>query len=130
MNLICCKGNIVNEPKFSDKGKTNVVRFSIAVKRPYSEETDFFNVVAFSHAADFIKKHFKKGQPILIQGHLINDSYVDKENNKRNVTKIIADLVDFAGFTKNDPRTSNKSSLSDNSFNFTDVIDNDYEELI
>lgn len=104
------KGNLTKDPELRSGGKTDIVTFDIAVTRPYSETTDFFKCVAFGTTAGFIDRNFQKGQPILIQGHLINDSYIDKDGNKRTITKIIADQVEFAGYCKNDNKGRNKSA--------------------
>ena len=35
-------------------------------------------------------------------GHMINDSYTDKNGNNRVQTKVIADQVEFCGYNKSD----------------------------
>ena len=101
MITVIAKGNITQDLELKSSAKTDVLPFDIAVKRPFSDTSDFYHCVAFGNVASFVARNFKKGQPILIQGHLQNDNYSDKDGNKRIITKIIADQVEFAGYPKN-----------------------------
>ncbi len=89
-----------------------VCSFRIAVDRPYKvngkEVADFFTVIAWRTTAEFVCKYFKKGKPILIQGHFETRSYEDKDAKKRYVTELVAEQVRFAGDSSGN---GNKSSL-------------------
>lgn len=78
-----------------------VCTFSIAVDRSYKVDgktkADFFQVIAWRTLGEHIAKYFKKGKPILIDGHMENRSYEDKDSIKHYVTELIADRVSFTG---------------------------------
>jgi single-strand DNA-binding protein len=90
----------------------SVATFSIAVDRKFKnqngeKETDFFNCVAWRGTADFVSKYFKKGNKILVIGSLQNRSYDDKDGNKRYVTELIVDEVEFAESKRDDSNNTN-----------------------
>ena len=96
MNKFLCTGNLCDEPK---KRETNngkaVANFSIAVSRPLSDETDFFNVTVGGNQAENCAKYLEKGSKVGIVGTLQNRSYEDKDGVKRFVTDVIANEVEF-----------------------------------
>lgn len=103
MNTAICIGNIVREPEYraTKEGKP-VCSFTIAVQRRYKNkngeyDADFIGVVTWGKAAEFVHKHFVKGQAIGITGSLQTRNYTDKNDIKRYVTEIIADEIDFIG---------------------------------
>lgn len=97
MNKIIMSGRFTDDPelKITPAG-VHVTTFSIAVKRPrVKDKTDFFNVVAWRAQAEFICKHFKKGDGIEIVGTLTTRDWTDKQGNKRRETEIECDEVSF-----------------------------------
>ena len=79
-----------------------IVRFGIAVRNDYKSqngeyESQFFNCVAFGKTAEFLNSHFKKGQEILISGHLQNNSWETENGEKRTSTSIVIESAEFCG---------------------------------
>ena len=78
-----------------------VVSFSIAVNRRFAgkdsqqREVDFFNITAWRATAEFVSRYFKKGSAICVVGSIQNRSYTDQQGQKRFVTDIVADEVQF-----------------------------------
>ncbi len=101
MNQVILIGNLTRDPELSTTPSgVSVCRFSLAVNRSYksqdgTQETDFFNIVAWRSQADFCGKYLKKGRKIAVVGSIQNRSYDDKDGNKRYVTEIIASNVEF-----------------------------------
>lgn len=102
-NNVTMMGRIVNdlELKVTPNG-TNVCSFRIAVERRYQtkgeeRKSDFFNIVAWRHTAEFVMKYFSKGRMILINGELQTRQYTDKNGNTATWYEIIADRVCFTG---------------------------------
>lgn len=92
---------IAPELRTTPDGVSNA-RFRIAVERSYVSKTgnkfvDFFDVVAWRGLGDFAAKYFPKGKPILVDGHMENRSYEDKDGKKRSCTELIAETIKFAG---------------------------------
>lgn len=102
LNSINIQGNLTKDPelKRTATGKP-VLTFCIACNRDKAEsDSFFFTVVAWEGTAEFISKHFTKGQQILVDGHLQSRNYEDKDKNKRTAIEIVADRVYFAGGKK------------------------------
>ena len=96
MNKIIITGNISRdiEKRETQNGKA-VANFSIAVSRPFSEETDFFNVTIWGNQAENCAKYLKKGSKVGIVGTLQNRSYEANDGTKRTITEIVAEQVEF-----------------------------------
>ncbi len=97
-NRVILVGNLVADPELkATSNGVNVTRFRIAVNRRFSKtnEVDYFDIVAWRNTAEFVCKHFTKGNPILVSGTLQNRSWTDTEGNKHWATEIVADEVTF-----------------------------------
>ena len=104
-------GRLTKDPEIrvTEAGKS-VARYSLAVDRRYKEgevTADFFNCVSFGKQAEFVEKYLKKGTKILLMGRVENDSYTNKEGQKVNTTKIIAEEVEFAESKRETSETPN-----------------------
>lgn len=101
MNKVTLIGNLTRNPESSaTPAGISVCKFTLAVGRNYASasgerETDFFNIVAWRGLADSCGKYLSKGKKAAVSGRLENRSYEDKEGNKRTVTEINADDVEF-----------------------------------
>lgn len=96
MQAYMCTANLTKdvELRTTPNGKS-VATLSIAVKRPYSEETDFFNAVVWDKKAENCAKFLKKGSKVGIVGYLYNRSYEANNGTKRTITEINATEVEF-----------------------------------
>jgi single-strand DNA-binding protein len=72
----------------------SVCSFSLAVARPkVKDTTDFLNIVAWRHNAEFLCKYAKKGSRIGVSGVITSRKFQD-QNGKNHVTfEIVADDV-------------------------------------
>jgi len=107
MNYVVETGNLTRDPehrvvKGAGGKETTVVSFTIANSRRFKkkdgspgEETYFFRCEAWDKGAETIAKYFKKGSPILVQGSLRNNPWVDKDGNKRSDTIIRVEHFEF-----------------------------------
>lgn len=120
LNRAILMGRITKSPELkTTPNGVSVIQISIAVDRDYTpkgqeKQTDFINVVAWRGTAEFIEKHFEKGQLIALTGSIQTRSYTDNQGNKRSVTEVIADQVYFCG-GKNDNKKE-KPSYDENDF--------------
>ena len=101
MNQVCLIGNLTDTPEVKQGNDRAYANFTVAVQRISKDangnyKADFIKCVAFGHTAEFIGRHFSKGQKIGIAGHL-NVSSVEYDGVNRTVVKVVADNVDFAG---------------------------------
>jgi len=102
VNNITILGNITRDPelRFTPSG-TAVVNFGLAVNRnvqnknsgEWETEADFFNVTAWYKLAENCAESLSKGDRVLVSGRLSQDSWEDKEGQKRSAVKIIANVI-------------------------------------
>lgn len=129
-NLVVLTGRLTadTELKTTNSG-ISVTSFSIAVNRNYrageQQQTDFINIVAWRHTAEFINKNFKKGDLIGIEGSIQTRKYLDKDGNNRTIFEVVANNVQFVGpkrtnTTSNELETQAYSNSDSSDFGLTD----------
>ena len=98
MNLNILRGNLARDPELrtvNTNGKsTSVVNFTIAVSREYTKAngdkdkiTTFVPCEAWDSGAEIIGQSFKKGDLVMVEGSLRNDSW-EKDGVKHNSLKV------------------------------------------
>ena len=104
MNFVCFKGRLANDPTYtrferpggSDRHRTY---FNIAVPRMYTtgskQVSDFFNCVIFGPRAVTLNKYFKKGDAILVWGHMENCHYTNKEGRNIYTMNVVMENFEF-----------------------------------
>lgn len=101
MNSVVMVGRLTRDPELrfiAGSGKA-VATFAIAVDRPFAKEktADFFNIVVWGKPAENAANYLSKGKQVAVKGYLQSRSYEDKTGQKRYVTEIVADNVEFIG---------------------------------
>ena len=102
MNKAILVGRLVRDPELrTTQSGTVVASFTVACDRRYARkgeerQADFINCVAWGAAADFVCNYFEKGMRIALDGRIQVRSYDDQSGNKRYVTEVIAENVEFA----------------------------------
>ena len=89
---------------------------TLAVERDFKteggeKETDFIDIVAWRHTAEFVSKYFTKGRMAVVSGRLQIRPWTDKDGNKRTSAEVVADNVYF-GDSKRDGGDSSGYSQS------------------
>ena len=103
MNKVVIIGRLTKDVELLETpGGTPLARLSVAVNRSYKNsdgerEADFFNVTVWGNQAENCCKYLGKGRQVAIQGELRNDTYTDKNGDKRTSTTINAQEVEFIG---------------------------------
>lgn len=105
LNHVTLQGRLVRDPELrTTSGGVSVTNFVIAVDRDFGQdkkEADFPQCIAWRNTAEFIAKHFAKGQMIVVSGSLRTGSYTDKEGKKIFKTEVAVDNAYF-GESKGD----------------------------
>ena len=107
LNQVILVGRLVDTPEVIDTGSgKKVSNIVLAVGRPYKNgdgvyETDFIKCELWNGIATNTSNYCKKGDIVGIKGRLETNSFTDKENNKKFVTKIVAEKVTFLSANKN-----------------------------
>ena len=98
MNRICITGRLVRDPELrtTQSGKS-VCNFSVAVKRRIKAaegqpDCDFFRVVAWEKAANFVQTYLTKGRLVEVEGRMQVRKY-EKDGTQREAYEIFADSV-------------------------------------
>lgn len=111
------RGNLARDPELrsvtiGDK-QTSVVNFTIAVSREFTKAngsqdkiTSFIQCEAWDSGAEAIASSFKKGDLVMIEGSLRNDSW-EKDGVKHSTLKVRVN--NFAKVVKTSRKTSSKS---------------------
>lgn len=100
MNKVILIGRLTKDPELreTNNGK-QVASFTMAVDK-FGEGADFINCVVWNKQAENLVKYQKKGGQIGITGRLQTRDYDDEKGNKRYITEVIADSIEFLGAKK------------------------------
>lgn len=125
MNVVTMVGRLTKDVELRvTQAGTPVANFSLAVNRDYVREgepkADFFTVVLWGKLAESCNNHIGKGAMVAVRGTLQNRSYTGKDGNKRYVTEIIGDKVQFllAGRGDNIATAEQAASIPDEEIPF------------
>jgi single-strand DNA-binding protein len=117
MNINILRGNLARDPEVrvvNSSGKqTSVVNFTVATSMEYTKAngerdkvTAFIPCEAWASGAEIIAKEFKKGDLVLIEGSLRNDSW-EKDGVKHNSLKVrVNNFSKIAKLSANKSRTT------------------------
>ncbi|MDR3561008.1 MAG: single-stranded DNA-binding protein [Negativicutes bacterium] len=99
MNKVILVGRLTQDPevRYTQSGKA-VASFTIAVNRFSGQgknEADFIPIVAWEKLAEICGNNLTKGQRVLIEGRLQVRSYEANDGQKRRVSEIIAQNMEF-----------------------------------
>lgn len=93
MNHVVLIGRLTKDPEaVSEK----LIRFTLAVDRRKSDDTDFISCIAFGKTIEFVQKYLNKGMKIALSGRIQTGSYMDKNDQRHFTTDVIADTIEFA----------------------------------
>lgn len=133
LNRAILMGRLTKDPEFKQTpNNVSVATFSLAVDRNYqadkdNKQTDFINIVAWRHTAEFVSKYFKKGQLVAVEGSIQTRSYQDKDGNNRTAFEVVADQVYFAEKKQDGNNQPKAESASGSNFSVGDL--GDFEEF-
>ena len=101
MNKIIISGHLTKNPelRYTNTQKA-VTTFTLAVDRPFLnkdgvKEADFIPVVVWEKTAEVVNHHCTKGQKLLVEGRVQVRNYEDKSGEKRWMTEVIGDKIEF-----------------------------------
>ncbi len=104
MNKIILIGNLGRDPEMSyTPSGTAVTKFSLAVSKRVAksqtgekqDDTDWFNIVAWSKLAETCNQYLRKGQKIYVEGRLSVRKYNDRENVQRTAIDVIINEMEM-----------------------------------
>ena len=130
MNKVILIGRLTRDPELRYTG-SNIAQatFSLAVQRPFSNqsgerEADFINIVVWRKQAENVKNYLKQGSQVAVEGRIQTRNYDDQNGQKRYVTEVIADNVEFLG-TRSSQSTSQVMDAPYNDSSNMDIATSD-----
>ena len=106
INQVILTGRLTADPelRYTPSGKAYAT-FNIATGRKYKsqsgelkEDTSFIGCTTFNQQAEFLGQYIRKGQAVLVQGRLKQDSWEDRDTGKKqSKTKVMVDVVKSMG---------------------------------
>jgi single-strand DNA-binding protein len=122
LNKVLLMGNLTRDPEMRYlPNNTAVVNFGMACNRKWKdangqdkEDVVFVDVSAFKTTAELINQHFRKGDPMFIEGRLKLDQWEDKQGGgKRSKLSVVVEQLTFlprAGAASDSPPQSRPAS--------------------
>ena len=107
-NKVQLIGNLGKDPeiRYTPEGK-QLAKFSMAINRSYKnkegetiDDTQWFNIEAWTGLAKIIEEYLKKGDRVYIEGRLKTESY-DIDGETKYFTKIVARELIMLGSSRN-----------------------------
>ena len=120
MNKVFLIGRLTRDPELRYTGNnTAVASFALAVQRNFANqqgerEADFFNITVWRKQAENVKNYLTQGSQVAIEGRLQTRTYDDANGQKRYVTEVVADNVEFIGSRNSSNNSNNMNSSASN----------------
>ena len=105
LNRCMIIGNLGRDPEMRYTPNGNAVtEFSVATSRQYTsrdgervDETEWFNIVAWSRLAETCAQYLSKGRQVYVEGRMRTRNWDGECGKKHYRTELIADTVKFLG---------------------------------
>ena len=102
MNKVIILGRLTANPeiRYTQAGKA-VASITLAVNKPFgADSADFINCVAWEKLAEIIGNNLSKGSQVLVEGRMQNRSYENNQGEKRFITEVVLNNIEFVGSKK------------------------------
>jgi len=110
LNKVMLIGNLGKDPelRFTPSGRA-VAKFSLATSEQWTtpegqrqDRTEWHNIVVWGKQAETCGQYLSKGRQVYIEGSIRSRQYDDKEGQKRWITEVVAQRVQFLGGGRGD----------------------------
>lgn len=115
INKVILIGNLGKDPevRYLDNGVA-VANISLATTENYKNkegekvsQTEWHDVVLWRGLAEVAEKYLKKGASVYIEGKIRTSKWVDKDDNNRYKTEIMADKMNMLSKSSNETALNN-----------------------
>ncbi len=115
VNKVILIGNVGIDPEVRTlEGGAKVARVRLATtERIYDrqagetkEHTEWHTVTLWRGLADVVDRFVRKGSQIYVEGRLRTREWMDKDNNKRYTTEVLADVMNLLGRRSDNPASA------------------------
>lgn len=117
MNKVFLIGHLVKDPELRyTSSNIPVTSFTLAVNRNFinqngEKEVDFINIVAWKKQAENIHKYCFKGSRVSIEGRIQIRNYEDQNGQKRYVSEVALENIEFLSTKKEETREKSNSEI-------------------
>lgn len=120
MNHVVLVGRLTRDPelRYIQSSNVAVANFSLAIDREFTskdgnKQTDFIDIEVWNKAAENCAKYLTKGSLVGVSGSIRIDNYDNAQGEKRRITKVRANSVQFLDTkkSKNDSTPSFEPSF-------------------
>ena len=117
MNKVFLIGHLVKDPELRyTSSNIPVTSFTLAVNRNFinqngEKEVDFINIVAWKKQAENIHKYCFKGSRVSIEGRIQIRNYEDQNGQKRYVSEVALENIEFLSTRKEETREKSNSEI-------------------
>ncbi len=124
INRAILVGRLTKDPELrKTQNDIAVTTFTIAVNRTFKnqqgeQEADFINCVVWRRQAENVSRYVNKGSLVGVEGRIQSRSYDDQNGNRRFVTEIVADSVQFLETKSSQQNTQQNQSYSNQNNNY------------
>lgn len=136
MNKVVLIGRLTKDVELRyTENNMSVAKFTLAVKKSFKNvdgeyESDFFNIVVWNMSAENCSKYLHKGSKVAVDGRIQTRSY-EKDGQKRYVTEIVANKVEFLDSKKQNTNETQKEEIEEKDpfEEFGEIVTADNEDL-
>ena len=127
MNRVELIGRITRDPELRYTGSNiATTRFTLAVNRPFQGQngeqgTDFINIVVWRKQAENCKNYINQGSQVAVEGRIQTRNYEDQNGQKRYVTEVVADNVQFLDTKASREQRANNKDNKVNPYNLSEA---------
>lgn len=105
LNRVMIMGNLGAKPELRyTKSGTGVTTLRVATNESYTDsegqkqdKTEWHSVVVWGKTAENCEKYLDKGRTVLVEGKLQTREWEDDSGNKKYITEVVANSVQFVG---------------------------------
>ena len=123
MNKVFLIGRLTKDPELRyTSNNIATTSFTVAINRTFTNqngerEADFINVVVWRKQAENVKNYLNKGSQVAIDGRIQTRTYDGQDGQKRYVTEVVADNVQFLDSKSSGGNSGNNNNFATPAFN-------------
>ena len=134
INRVILVGRLTKDPELRRTANDiPVATFTLAVNRPFAksdsdQQADFIPCVVWRRQAENVAQFIQKGSLVGVEGRMQTRSYDDQDGNRRYITEVVADSVQFLepkGSSTSNTESSHDSYKDDKPLSDIDIADDD-----
>ncbi len=101
INRVILVGRLTKDPELRrTSNDIPVATFTLAVNRPFSNpsgerDADFIPCVVWRRQAENVEQYLSKGSLVGVEGRIQTRSYDDQDGNRKYITEVVCDSVQF-----------------------------------